>query len=196
MGRQPSYFRIAEAAGADPDGTVRNVIYPVAGEQVISDLIREYRADGPAYAKRIYREVRSSYAQHYRRMMAPLLDSLNFRSANMSCQPLLKALALLQTPSTVSSRYFPVRLAPVDGVIRSKWRDSVVEHGPNGERRVNRISYEICVLQCCGPSYGPKRFGSRVREGFAIPPKICRKISIRSGITITSNWVCQRALRG
>ena len=145
-GKTAILFRIAEAAGADPDGTVRSVIYPVAGEQVISDLIKEYRADGPAYAKRIYRKVRSSYAQHYRRMMAPLLDSLNFRSANMSCQPLLKALALLQTPSMVSSRYFPVRLAPVDGVIRSKWRDSVIEHGPNGEHRVNRISYEICVL--------------------------------------------------
>jgi hypothetical protein len=59
-GKTAILFRIAEAAGADPDGTVRNVIYPVAGEQLISDLVKEYRADGPAYTKRIYRKVRAS----------------------------------------------------------------------------------------------------------------------------------------
>lgn len=145
-GKTALLFRIAEAADAEPDGTIRDVIYPVAGERVISDLVKEYRADGPAYAKRIYRKVRASYARHYRRMMTPLLGSLNFRSGNASCQSLLKALALLQNPSLNSSRYFPLTLAPIDGVIRPKWRDSVVERGPNGERRVNRISYEICVL--------------------------------------------------
>jgi TnpA family transposase len=146
-GKTAILFRIAEAVDAKPDGTVRDVIYPVVGAHLISDLVKEYRADGPAYTKRIYRKVRASYARHYRRMMTPLLGSLKFQSGNTSCQPLLKALALFQTPSLNSSRYFPLTLAPIDGVVRSKWRDSVVEHGPDGEPRVNRISYEVCVLQ-------------------------------------------------
>ena len=170
-GKTAILFRIAEAAGADPDGTVRNVIYPVASEGVISDLIKEYRSDGPAYAKRIYRKVRASYAQHYRRLMAPLLCSLNFRSANASCQPLLEALALLQNPSMNTSRYFPVGLAPVDGVVRPKWRDSVVETGPGDTRRVNRISYEICVLHMLRAKLRTKEIWVECAGRFCDPAK-------------------------
>jgi hypothetical protein len=32
-------------------------------------------------------------------------------------------------------------------VIRPKWRDIVVEDAPGGGQRVNRVNYEICVLQ-------------------------------------------------
>ncbi|WP_419633641.1 hypothetical protein [Thiolapillus sp.] len=37
---------------------------------------------------------------------------------------------------------------PVDGVIQPKWRDIVIEDN-QGEKRINRINYEICVLQAC-----------------------------------------------
>jgi hypothetical protein len=30
---------------------------------------------------------------------------------------------------------------------RPKWRDIVIEEAPGGGQRVNRINYEICVLQ-------------------------------------------------
>ena len=35
----------------------------------------------------------------------------------------------------------------IEGVIRPKWREIVVEDAPGGGQRVNRINYEICVLQ-------------------------------------------------
>ncbi|WP_139158915.1 hypothetical protein [Vibrio sonorensis] len=35
---------------------------------------------------------------------------------------------------------------PVDGVIQPKWREVVIEDN-QGEKRINRINYEICVLQ-------------------------------------------------
>lgn len=35
----------------------------------------------------------------------------------------------------------------VDGVVRPKWRDLVIEDVSDGSQRVNRINYEICVLQ-------------------------------------------------
>src|SRR4051812_27787862 len=37
--------------------------------------------------------------------------------------------------------------SPSRGVVRPKWRDIVVEEAPDGGTRVNRISYELCVLQ-------------------------------------------------
>ena len=36
---------------------------------------------------------------------------------------------------------------PVEGVVRSKWREVVVEVAPDGTERINRINYEICVLE-------------------------------------------------
>ncbi|WP_084404440.1 Tn3 family transposase [Pseudovibrio sp. Ad46] len=145
-GKTTLLFRIAEAANAEPEGSVRQVIYPVVGEQTIADLVKEYRSDGPAYVKRIYRKIRTSYAQHYRRMMMPLLSTLEFRSTNLWCQPLLEALSLLRCPHDAASRYFPIEKVAVDDVIQPKWRECVIESSARGQERVNRINYEICVL--------------------------------------------------
>ena len=36
---------------------------------------------------------------------------------------------------------------PIDGVARGLWREAVVEKDAEGRSRVNRITYEICVLE-------------------------------------------------
>ena len=36
---------------------------------------------------------------------------------------------------------------PLDGVVRGLWREAVIEKDAQGRQRVNRITYEICVLE-------------------------------------------------
>jgi hypothetical protein len=36
---------------------------------------------------------------------------------------------------------------PIDGVVRPLWREAVVDTDANGQTRVNRLTYEICVLE-------------------------------------------------
>jgi hypothetical protein len=36
---------------------------------------------------------------------------------------------------------------PLDGVVSGLWRDAVIETDAQGRQRINRITYEICVLQ-------------------------------------------------
>jgi len=48
-GKTTLLFKMAEAAVDHPDGTVRDVLYPVVSEQRLRDLVKEYRASGPAY---------------------------------------------------------------------------------------------------------------------------------------------------
>jgi len=146
-GKTNLLFRIAEAANDHPDDTVRDVIFPVAGEQTIADLVKEYRSDGPAYVKRIYNRIRTSYARHYRRMLPKVLDALEFRSNNASWRPLLDALDFLKAAATSSTRYLSLDEVPIKEVIPTKWYDSLYEEDRYGNRRINRISYEICVLQ-------------------------------------------------
>ena len=68
-GKHSLLFAIAEVALSNPDGTVKEVIYPVASEQTLKDLVLESRSSGPAYRYRIHTVMRNSYSKHYRRMV-------------------------------------------------------------------------------------------------------------------------------
>jgi len=92
--------------------------------------------------------MRRAYRSHYRRMLPPLLATLAFRSTNTPHQPLIRALALLKQYRPSRVRTYPVAEdVPLDGVIREPWREAVVETETQGRQRVNRLTYELCVLQ-------------------------------------------------
>ena len=147
-GKTTLLFKLAEAAVESPDGVIKEVLYPVVGEQTLRDLVREFKATGAAYQKKIHSVVRASYGSHYRRMMGPLLDTLEFRSNNATYRPVIDALELLKTRRDSSERFLSLDAGvPIEGVVQTKWRDIVVEKDSNGVERVNRINYEICVLQ-------------------------------------------------
>lgn len=51
--------RIAEASLGNPDGTIRKVLYPLAGEDLLINLLRKYKASGPAYTKKVHAVMRT-----------------------------------------------------------------------------------------------------------------------------------------
>lgn len=146
QGKTTMLFRIAEAAQRAPNGTVRKVIFPIVGERTLDDLVKEYHNNGPAYVKRIYRRVRSSYAQHYRRMLPPILATLTFRSNNAVWRPVLDGIAAIKIRTSSKARFFSIDDVPIKGVVEQKWRDIVIEEAADGSKRINRINYEICLL--------------------------------------------------
>lgn len=147
-GKQHLLFRLADASLAKPDGRVREVVYPIASEATLHDLVKEWRASGPTYRRHLYRVIRNSYRLHYRRMVPQLLSTLEFRSNNERHQPLITALALLKKYAGSALRTYPLEeQVPLDGVVRSRWREAVHEVDKQGQDRINRVTYEICVLQ-------------------------------------------------
>ena len=146
-GKTNLLFEIAGAAVDKPDGTVRDVVFPVAGEQTLRDLVREWQS-GPTYRTSLRTTIRSSYAGHYRRMVPKLLDALDFRSNNAVHRPVIEALALVRRYAATRQRHIPAHeTVPMEGVVRPLWRDAVLDPGPKSKPRVNRITYEICVLE-------------------------------------------------
>jgi len=148
-GKQGLLAAIAAAALARPDDPVRQVIYPVADEQTLRDLLKEYKATGPAYTQQVYTVMRASYSAHYRRIVPLILAALEFRSNNDAHRPVIDALALLARYAAAPSTqpYFTLgEEVPLAGVVRPAWRDLVLEQGKDGRERVNRINYEIAVL--------------------------------------------------
>src|SRR3546814_7983641 len=75
-------------------------------------------------------------------MLPSLLSVLEFRSNNAVWRPVLAALDWIRSKVDGGCRFAPLQDVPIDEVIPARWRSSVIDD----DGRVNRISYELCVL--------------------------------------------------
>lgn len=147
-GKTGLLFRLAEASLDEPDGRVKEVIYPVVNETTLKAIVKEWKSTGPLYRSQVQTRILSSYRSHYRRMLAPLLNTLTFRSNNERHQPVIDALTVLKRYLGRKVQYYPEQeRVPLDGVVPSVWREAVVERDPQDRPYINRLMYEICVLQ-------------------------------------------------
>ena len=145
-GKEGILFRLAEAAVAHPEDTVRTALFPVVGEATLRELVREAKATDTAFRSRVRTVLRSSYSTYYRRMLPRLLAALEFRSNNSAHQPIIDALTLLRAYSTRSGairHYAPGDRAPLESIVPAEWRAAVL--GEDG--RIERVPYELCVLR-------------------------------------------------
>jgi hypothetical protein len=146
-GKTNLLFQIAEVSLENPDGAVKEVIYPIASEQKLRDLVTEYRSSGPAYRRVVHTVMRGSYSRHYRRMLPVLLRVLDFRTNNTAQQPVTDAVELLREYAQSQQVYYPTdEEIPIDGVVRPSEDSYVYESNNSGALRINRINYEMCVL--------------------------------------------------
>ncbi len=141
-------YQLAEASLDNPDGMVKDVVYPVVGKQTLIDLVKEFKSTGHAYRQKVYKVMRSSYSSYYRRMVPKILDALQFCSNNDVHRPVIEALELIKKYASSNQRYYaPTEKIPVEGILRSSWREIIIEQDVEGSERINRINYEISVLQ-------------------------------------------------
>lgn len=143
-GKSALLFKLAKAARAQPEGAVREVIYPVVPEPVLDDLIREMEAEGN-YDRQVRLVTRNSYGHHYRRAISLLLDALTFRCNNDRHRPIMRALELLAKYRDRRTLTFPLNEdVPLGGVVKDDWQALVLDDVEG--RKVNRVTYEMCVL--------------------------------------------------
>jgi len=146
-GKSGILFRMAEAAVEKPSGIVSEVIFPVVGEKTLRELVKEFKSTGRQYREHVQTRMRSSYGKHYRKMVPKLLAALEFRSNNELHRPVVEAIELLQRLADSRAHFYPLdESPPIEGIVPDVWRELVlVESG--GRQRVNRIAYELCVLE-------------------------------------------------
>ena len=147
-GKTGLLFQLAEAALSQPEGAVREVIYPVVGETTLKNLVREFKSTGTAYREKVYTVMRSSYSHHYRRLIPILLNLLEFRSNNQIHRPVIEALELLKKYSDSRERYYDEsETVPLKGIVKNNLSDVILETNNSGNIKINRINYELAVLQ-------------------------------------------------
>jgi len=148
-GKPQLLYHVAAASLEHPTDRVCDVIYPaVGGEQTLHDLVRESTSTDRTYRSQVHTVMRASYSHHYRRMLPVLLQALHFHSTNATHRPVIDALRLLSDYAARRASWYDVaESVPLDGVIPASWRSALVERDKGGNTRVNRITYEILVLQ-------------------------------------------------
>jgi hypothetical protein len=124
------------------------VIFPVVSEVTLKNLVKEYKSTGNAYREKVYTVMRSSYGGYYRRILPLILNKLEFRSNNEVHRPVIQVISILKKYADSKQRYYDAgKDIPIDGVLRSGWQEIILETGADDEIKVNRINYELSVLQ-------------------------------------------------
>ena len=144
MGKAKLLYKLAKAAKGQPDGVVKDVIYPAVGENTLDALIHEAET-AQKHEHQVKLVTRASYSHHYRRIVPALLDVLSFQCNKDLHRPVMDALALLEKYRDRKTPVFPVsEKVPLEGVVSDEWQELVRDDKHGGA--INRISYEWCVL--------------------------------------------------
>ena len=140
-------YKVAEATVDQPDGVVKEVVYPVVSQKMLKELVAEFGTLSTDVEREVQETMRSAYSHYYRGVLMPALDALTFRSNNAVHRPVIDALAVLQANRDSRRQYYDVDEVPIEGVVPKKWRHIVIDLSKEGTERVNRIDYEVCVLR-------------------------------------------------
>ena len=146
-GKARLLYKVAEATIDQPDGVVKEVVYPVVSQKTLKELVAEFATLSTDVEREVQETMRSTYSHYYRGVLMPALDALTFRSNNAMHRPVIDALSVLQANRDSRRQYYEVDEVPIEGVVPKKWRHIVIDRAKDGNERVNRIDYEVCVLR-------------------------------------------------
>ncbi|MEL6490071.1 MAG: Tn3 family transposase [Cyanobacteria bacterium J06621_3] len=142
-------YQIALASLSEPEGLVKDVIYPVANEERLEKLVDNLGEGGVTFKERLQAKLRSAYNHYYRRLLPLILEALDFRSDSHNLKPLMDALALLKAyvDKPRKEPYAAEVEVPMDGVLSPDWQAAVMTIGSDGEPEIDRAAYELGVLR-------------------------------------------------
>ncbi|HAU0368096.1 TPA: Tn3 family transposase [Legionella pneumophila] len=132
---------------AREDEVIKTAIYTVVSKETLEAIHKKDPEKQITYDSLVHDRARNSYVHHYRRMIAPVLELLEFDTRNMHYQPIIEALDVIQSQLDSGTIYYPINLpVPIDGAVKKSHQSFVIENTEQNER-INRINYEICVLR-------------------------------------------------
>lgn len=144
-GKPELLFRIANAALDNPDGTVRDVIFPVVGEQTLKDLIAEFKSSGSYFTQQVLAKATASYKHHYQRIFPRILRVLDFKSKAPALQPLMKAIKILSTKDQLDGK--DLEKLPIEGVIDKEDKELIYNVDDAGNKSVDEGKYRVFMLR-------------------------------------------------
>ncbi|WGL59759.1 Tn3 family transposase [Pigmentibacter sp. JX0631] len=157
-GKNEILLNMSESSVENPKGTIEEIIFPVASEETLRAIIKELKQKGTSYHEKVHYTMRDSYSGHYRKMLPEILQRIEFRSNNYYHKPIIEGLNLLKSHLNEKNRFFNLEEEnQIDSILKKSLRNYIIEEDKDGSEKINRISFEICLLQSL-------REGLRCRE--------------------------------
>ena len=140
-------LQVFTAAVENPDSTIREALFTIVGERTFQQIIDEYKKK-PSYTKEHNISMKFSYGAHYRKMLPDLLEVIEFNTNNAAYQPILDAVTILKKYIDCKDQFFPENEhVPTEDAIHPDFKNFIYKKDKNGNKRINRVSYELGVLK-------------------------------------------------
>ena len=82
-GKDGLFARLAEKMLDNPDATIREALFPIAGEERLKEVVAEFKANKTRYRHSVRTKMHLSYGHHYRQMLPLLLQVLECSSVEL-----------------------------------------------------------------------------------------------------------------
>jgi len=147
-GKSKILYKLALASVSNPKGTIQDIIFKEVKEEILKRIVEEYKTGDQEidYDKARIKVMKTKYNFHYRQMLKPVLDTLNFRANNSAYQAIIKGLKIVKKYLDTKHTYYPEEEDIPNEIITGHWSDIVYEDTKSG-RRVVKHYFEMCVLQ-------------------------------------------------
>lgn len=130
----------------NPQGIIEKTIYPKISKDTLENILKDPKNFDEYYQNRKFSCMRSSYASHYRRMLAPIFNNLEFCS-NETHSIVLDAIALIKRYQDSTLTHFPDTEIVPDKIISSNQLKLISEKKEGSDtKKVNKIGYELAVI--------------------------------------------------
>lgn len=139
--------RVARVVRDNTDARIRDAILPVAALRWWDSILEEAEWEGEDFQANVRINTHRAFKAHYRRILPELLGILEFRCPNPQTQPVMRALEVVKSNLGHKGPLYPKGLkAPLEGVVRQKWRSLVVE-AEGDPPSLNQAAYEVCTIR-------------------------------------------------
>lgn len=137
---------LIETILSNHDKVIEDVVFPVISQSQLESIKAHFTGKNISYESLVYAKARRSYIYHYRNMLKPVLELLDFCSNNDNDQSIIQGLQIIKDYLDVSITHYPENISiPINGAIKKSHKDFVVESDGN-KVRVNHINYELSLL--------------------------------------------------
>ncbi len=128
-GKLDILFKLVETSLDNPDGVIKDTIYPVVDIETLQRLKEDLSHRGHWYKKQVRTKMRSLYSHGSRTELLDLLSLLKFNAHDDEGKALLSAVEfIIKHRNATGDLYAGDEQAPLTHVIPNDWLDFVVEH--------------------------------------------------------------------
>jgi TnpA family transposase len=131
----------------NPDGTIEEVILPKVDLETLKVLAEEFKEDeGDNFNTYKVKIMKSKFTHHYRRMLKPLLDVIEFKTNDPSKNKLIEGLKIVYEHIDKKSVLYPKSVKLPEEILTGHWKETAIEKDTNGNKRIKKYFFELYLL--------------------------------------------------